>query len=57
MIELSAIDIDRRGTTRTKDEGDGDFEKVYFGRLVRSCCVYGVNISDNNFFTCFKINV
>lgn len=57
MIELSAIDIDRRGTTRTKDEGDGDFEKVYFGRLVRSCCVYGVNISYNNFFTCFKINV
>ena len=28
-------DRDKRGTTRHKHEGDGEFEEVFFGRLVR----------------------
>lgn len=28
-------DRDKRGTIRHKHEGDGNFEEVFFGRLVR----------------------
>ena len=28
-------DPDKHGTTREKTEGDGEFDEVWFGRLVR----------------------
>lgn len=30
------LDPDKHGTTRPKNEGDGNFMEVFFGRLVRS---------------------
>ena len=39
LVDLSDIllpvDRDKHGTTRAKDEGDGEFEEGWFGRLVR----------------------
>ena len=32
---ITLEDRDKRGTTRHKHEGDGNFEEVFFGRLVR----------------------
>lgn len=33
-LSYYSIDDDKRGLTRSKHEGDGEFRQVYFGRLV-----------------------
>lgn len=43
-------DPDKHGTTREKTEGDGEFDEVWFGRLVRSILPYGVLLVDGRFF-------
>lgn len=42
-----AIDVDKRGTIREKDEGDGEYREVFFGRLVRSLAVADLECADH----------